>query len=572
MNTAPVPKAIPSRDALLGVLNDNATWDVVVIGGGATGLGTAVDAAARGYRTLLVEGQDFAKGTSSKATKLVHGGVRYLAQGNISLVREALHERGLLNRNAPHLVWPLGFVVPAYGMFDQPFYGIGLKMYDMLAGKLNLSPSRWLSKKETLAEASTIAPSVGGRHLRGGVLYYDGQFDDARLAMALMRTLFDLGGTAINYVRAAGLVRSGDAHNSKGAIEGVIVQDAFSGTEYTVRARCVVNATGVWVDSVRRMDDPQAQTMVAPSQGVHLTLPRDFLPGDKAILIPKTDDGRVLFVVPWNGHTIVGTTDAPRDDLPLDPIASNADIDFILQTAARYLSRKPTRADVTSVWAGLRPLVKATGEAATKTLSREHTILVSRNGLVTVTGGKWTTYRRMAQDVIDTAIQHQLLPQAHCRTADLPLHGASPVGAQPGRAGTGATLPTGSSTGSHTNATRNATASPSAHQPAHGTPDSYYGTDLPLLRALPGIDHVLVNASGLTEAHVRFAARHELARTAEDVLARRNRALFLDSEAAILAAPEVARILAEELGHDAAWQRATLEAFMHTAAHYRLSK
>ncbi|CAM4236484.1 glycerol-3-phosphate dehydrogenase/oxidase [Bordetella muralis] len=572
MNTAPVPKAIPRRDALLGALNDNATWDVVVIGGGATGLGTAVDAASRGYRTLLVEGQDFAKGTSSKATKLVHGGVRYLAQGNISLVREALHERGLLNRNAPHLVWPLGFVVPAYGLFDQPFYGVGLKMYDMLAGKLNLAPSRWLSKKETLAAASTIAPDVSGRSLRGGVLYYDGQFDDARLAIALMRTLFDLGGTAINYVRAAGLLRGSDVRESKGAIEGVIVQDVFSGTEYTVRARCVVNATGVWVDSVRRMDDPQAQTMVAPSQGVHLTLPRDFLPGDKAILIPKTDDGRVLFVVPWNGHTIVGTTDAPRDDLPLDPVASNADIDFILQTAARYLSRKPTRADVTSVWAGLRPLVKATGETATKTLSREHTILVSRNGLVTVTGGKWTTYRRMAQDVIDTAIQHQLLPQAHCRTADLPLHGANPVGAQPGRASTGATLSAGSSTGSHADATRNTTASPSAHQPAHGTPDSYYGTDLPLLRALPGIDHVLVGASGLTEAHVRFAARHELARTAEDVLARRNRALFLDSEAAVLAAPEVARILAEELGHDAAWQRATLEAFMHTAAHYRLDK
>ncbi|HYG43737.1 MAG TPA: glycerol-3-phosphate dehydrogenase/oxidase [Bordetella sp.] len=533
MTSVPASPSAPSRAALLATLNDSAAWDVIVIGGGATGLGTAVDAAARGYRTLLVEADDFAKGTSSKATKLVHGGVRYLAQGNIGLVREALHERGLLNRNAPHLVWPLGFVVPAYGLFDQPFYGVGLKMYDMLAGKLNLSPSRWLSRAETLAQAATVAPSVGGRGLRGGVLYYDGQFDDARLAMALMRTVFDLGGTAINYVRATGLTR-----NNQGAIDGVVVQDALGEGQYTLRARCVINATGVWVDSVRRMDDAQAQTMVAPSQGVHLTLPRDFLPGDKAILIPKTDDGRVLFVVPWNGHTIVGTTDTPRNDLPLDPPATQTEVDFILQTAARYLSRKPVRADVTSVWAGLRPLVKATGEAATKTLSREHTIVVSRAGLLTVTGGKWTTYRKMAQDAVDTAIQHQLLPQAHCRTSDLPLHGAGQ-----GRA-------------------------PDA--PPHGTPDSYYGTDLPALRALPGIEHILVKSSGLTEAHVRFAARQELARSVEDVLARRNRALFLDSEAAILAAPEVARILAEELGLDANWQRATVEDFGRTAAHYRL--
>lgn len=541
MNPAPVATPTPTRDSLLNTLGDNASWDVIVIGGGATGLGTAVDAASRGYRTLLIEGEDFAKGTSSKATKLVHGGVRYLAQGNVSLVREALHERGLLNRNAPHLVWPLGFIVPAYGMFDQPFYGVGLKMYDMLAGKLNLSPSRWLSKTETLANASTIAQRVGGRSLRGGNLYYDGQFDDARLAVALMRTLLDLGGTAINYVRATGLLRAQGARSGKGALEGVVVQDTLSGTEYTVRGRCVVNATGVWVDSVRRMDDAKAKTMVAPSQGVHLTLPREFLPGDKAILIPKTDDGRVLFVVPWNGHTIVGTTDTPRSDLPMDPKASDADINFILQTAGRYLSRRPAREDVTSVWAGLRPLVKATGEAATKTLSREHTIVVSSNGLVTVTGGKWTTYRKMAQDVIDTAIQHQLLPQAHCRTADLRLHGA----------GSATTTSTGASA-------------------PHGTPDSYYGTDLPALRALPGIDHMLINASGLTEAHVRFAARHELARTVEDVLARRNRALFLDSEAAVLAAPEVARILAEELALDAAWQRASIADFERTASHYRV--
>jgi glycerol-3-phosphate dehydrogenase len=526
------PTSPPSRERLLVQLDSAQPWDVIVIGGGATGLGTAVDAAARGYRTLLIEAADFAKGTSSKATKLVHGGVRYLAQGNISLVREALHERGVLGRNAPHVVWPLGFVVPAYNLLDQPFYGVGLKMYDLLAGRLNLAPSRMLSRAETLVDTPTLAPEVGGRRLRGAVLYYDGQFDDARLAVTLMRTLFDLGGTAVNYMAAASI------SVSNGRVDGVTARDALTGTTFVLRAKCVVNAAGVWVDEIRRMESRTSTNIVAPSQGVHLTLPRDFLPGSKAILIPKTDDGRVLFVVPWNGHTIVGTTDVPRADLPLEPEASGADIDFILRTASRYLSRKPTRSDVTSVWAGLRPLVKAGGEGATKTLSREHTILVSKGGLISVTGGKWTTYRRMAQDVMDTAAREHMLPHAACRTEQLPLHGAA--GAPNGMA-------------------------------APGTPDAYYGSDLPQLRALPGADRVLVTASGLTEAHVRYAARFELARSVEDVLARRNRALFLNSAAALHAAPEVARILAEELGHDAAWQRRTLADFEQTAQRYQLA-
>jgi glycerol-3-phosphate dehydrogenase len=513
----------PSRTELLDTLSRTARWDVIVIGGGATGLGTALDAASRGYRTLLLEAADFAKGTSSKATKLVHGGVRYLAQGNISLVREALHERGLLARNAPHVVWPLGFVVPAYQMLDQPFYGIGLKVYDM----------RWLNHRETLEAAPTLAEHVGGRPLRGGNLYFDGQFDDARLAMALMRTLFDVGGTAVNYMRVSGLTQR------NGVITGVTAEDALGSGTFHLCADCVINATGVWVDAVRQMEDGQARTMVAPSQGVHLTIPRSFLPGDRAILIPKTDDGRVLFLVPWNGHVIVGTTDTPRKDLPLEPRATGDDIDFILETAARYLARDPSRADVTSVWAGLRPLVKATGESSTASLSREHTILVSKAGLITVTGGKWTTYRKMAEDVIETAIQRQMLRAAPCRTAELPLHGA---------VGMPSDLP----------------------PPNSGSPDRYYGADLPLLKALPGADTMVVAASGLTEAHVRFAARHELARRVEDVLGRRNRALFLDASAALAGAPRVAEILAEELGHDAAWQARELEDFGALARGYML--
>ncbi|ABF09118.1 sn-glycerol-3-phosphate dehydrogenase, aerobic, FAD/NAD(P)-binding protein [Cupriavidus metallidurans CH34] len=533
MQTSVTPIAPPSRDTLLQTLAREPRWDVIVIGGGATGLGTALDAASRGYRTLLLEAADFAKGTSSKATKLVHGGVRYLAQGNISLVREALHERGLLARNAPHVVWPLGFVVPAYQMFDQPFYGIGLKLYDMLAGGLNLSGSRWLSHHETLEAAPTLAEHVGGRPLRGGNLYFDGQFDDARLAMALMRTLFDVGGTAVNYMRVSGLSQS------NGVITGVTAQDVIGGETFHLRADCVINATGVWVDAVRQMEDGQARRMVAPSQGVHLTIPRSFLPGDRAVLIPKTDDGRVLFLVPWNGHTIVGTTDTPRQDLPLEPRAASDDVDFILETAARYLARDPTRDDVTSVWAGLRPLVKATGEASTASLSREHTILVSKAGLITVTGGKWTTYRKMAEDVMETAIQRQLLRAAPCRTADLPLHGATNMPNDLPPSGT-------------------------------GSPDRYYGADLPLVQAMPGADNVLVPASGLTEAHVRFAARYELARRVEDVLARRNRALFLDARAALDGAPRVAAILAEELAHDSAWQARELEDFGKLARGYML--
>lgn len=523
----PSPTLPPDRAALLATLEHERRWDVIVIGGGATGLGTAVDAASRGYRTLLLEAADFAKGTSSKATKLVHGGVRYLAQGNIGLVREALYERGLLARNAPHLVWPLGFVVPAYQLLDQPFYGIGLKVYDMLAGRLNLASSRWLDHREALAAAPTLAEHVGGRPLRGANLYYDGQFDDARLAIALMRTLFDVGGVAVNYMRVTGLSLQ------SGVVNGVTVRDMLGDATLTLRADCVINATGVWVDAVRQMEDGQAATMVAPSQGVHLTLPRSFLPGDRAILVPKTDDGRVLFMVPWNGHTIVGTTDTPRRDLPLEPRADDDDVDFILDTAARYLSRTPTRADVTSVWAGLRPLVKATGESSTASLSREHTIVVSKAGLITVTGGKWTTYRKMAEDVVDTAIRRQMVPAAPCVTADLPLHGA------------------GAATGSH-------------------VPDRYYGTDIALLRTLPGADAMIDPDAGLTEAHVRFAARYELARRVEDVLARRNRLLFLDARAAVAAAPRVAAILAEELGYDAAWQAAEVDSFGEVARGYLL--
>lgn len=519
LNTPPPPQPV-HRAALLAEIRQHKRWDVIVIGGGATGLGTALDAVSRGYRTLLVEAHDFAKGTSGKATKLIHGGVRYLAQGNIGLVRESLRERELLLHNASHLVWPLGFVVPSYGHLDTAFYGTGLKLYDAMASRDSLPRSRILSASEARAAAPGLATHGPQGTLRGGVLYYDGQFDDARLAIALMRTIIDLGGTALN----AMAVRALTVRN--GLVCGVALEDTESGERLHAVADCVINAAGVWVDAIRHLEDPAALPMVAPSQGVHLVVPRRFLPGSHAVLVPRTNDGRILFMLPWGGHTLLGTTDTARSDLPLEPAPREAEIDFILSTAARYLAAPPIRDDITSMWAGLRPLVRATPDMPTRTLSREHAIRMSPGGLLTITGGKWTTYRRMAEDAIDHAIRHGLLPQRPCRTTHLRLHGA-PEGA-----------------------------------------GNVYGTDAPHLLALPGADVSLAADGGLTEAHVRFAARYEQARSVEDVLARRCRLLLLDAADASAAAPAVARILADELGRGREWITEQLAAFAATAQIY----
>ncbi len=385
------------RERLLARLREPREWDLAIVGGGATGLGVALDAAARGFATVLVESEDFAKGTSSRATKLVHGGVRYMAQGDIALVREALHERSNLLANAPHVAQRLAFVVPGYRMLDVPFYGAGLKLYDVLAGRQSLGPTEWLSARRT----RELLPTVRTQGLTGGVKYWDGQFDDARLALLLARTAGQRGALVLNHVAATGLIRE------QGKVRGLLARDAESGEGFQLRARCVVNAAGVWVDAVRDMDRdadaPHRAAMVAPSQGVHLVVDRAFLPGTHALMVPKTSDGRVLFAVPWLGKTILGTTDTPRHDLDREPAPFRSEVDFILREAGRYLSKAPTRADVRSVWVGLRPLVKPSDDEGdnTKALSREHTVVVGRSGLITVTGGKWTTYRAMAEDVLD---------------------------------------------------------------------------------------------------------------------------------------------------------------------------
>jgi len=502
------------RQQLLAQLARSKTYDVAIIGGGATGLGVAVDAAARGFSVLLVEAHDFAKGTSSRATKLVHGGVRYLAQGNIALVREALHERTTLLHNAPHLAQPLPFVMPSYRFWETPFYGAGLKMYDALAGKAGLGETEFLSREQTLACLPTARP----QGLKGGVKYWDGQFDDARLALALARTAASLGAVVVNYCAVTGLLYE------DGKITGFDCRDAEGGASYAIKARCVINATGVWVDGLRQKDGEAigrpVKPMVAPSQGIHAVVDREFLPADHALMVPKTSDGRVLFGVPWLGKVILGTTDTPRQDLPEEPRPFKEELDFILRESARYLVKAPQAADIRSVWVGLRPLVKPLDEDGedTKQLSREHTVLVSRSGLVTVTGGKWTTYRAMAEDVLEKCSDKRLLERTRAGvTANLKLIGGDEV------AGPRPAL--------------------SAPQGLHS-----YGSEASSVMQLPGAARDL--SGGLTEAMVRFAARSEYARTVEDMLARRWRLLFLDARRAGSMAKDVGAILREETGVD----------------------
>jgi glycerol-3-phosphate dehydrogenase len=520
-----------SRAHLLAQAQVEREWDLAVIGGGATGLGVALDAAARGFSVVLLEAEDFSQGTSSRATKLVHGGVRYLAQGNVSLVREALHERATLLANAPHLAQPLAFVMPGFHWWERGFYGIGLKMYDALAGSRGLGATEFLSSAETRA----LLPTVRRRGLMGGVKYWDGQFDDARLAVALARTAVARGAVMLNHCPVTALRREA------GKVRGVIARDAETGVTLTIAAKCVVNATGVWVDDLRNMDRdagaPEKPGIVAPSQGVHLVVDRAFMPGTHALLVPKTEDGRVLFAVPWLGKTILGTTDTPREDVVREPAPFAEEVQFILREAGRYLDKAPKREDVRSIWVGLRPLVRHGDEDGdnTKQLSREHTVLVGRSGMVTVTGGKWTTYRAMAEDVLERCFDRQLLPRiAKGVTVQLPLLGASR------RAGVSLTQAPG---------------------------EHLYGSEVALLRSLRGADRWLwrdpeSGQGGLSEAMVRFAVRHEMARSVEDVLARRSRLLFLDAAEAARQAGAVAAILADELGaaFDAAASQRAFEA------------
>lgn len=506
------------RTRMISRLEDpGERWDVLVIGGGATGAGVALDAAARGYRTALLERFDFGSGTSSRSTKLVHGGVRYLQQGNVSLVIEALRERGRLLKLAPHLVSNLRFVVPNYAWWEAPFYGLGLKVYDLLAGRYGFGTSRLLSTEETLEAIPTLKTDG----LRGGVQYFDGLFDDSRLLVNIAQTAAERGAALANYVRVDRLTK-----DPSGIVNGAVATDLETGRELTVRAKVVINATGPFADSIRLEDDPGASTIIAPSQGAHIVLPRRFLPGDSAIMVPHTTDGRVMFAIPWHDHVVVGTTDTALDRVPDRPAPQSDEIDFILETAADYLAHPATRADVLSAWAGIRPLVRAGDGSSTASLSRDHHLEVSSSGLVTICGGKWTTYRKMAEDTVDQAAVVAGLPEKPCPTADLPLHGHS------------------------------APADPE-------DPLGPYGSDAPAVRAL-GAER-LSEALPISRGQVVWAARREMARTVEDVLSRRTRALFLDADAALALSTTIAEILAAELGRDDSWKHQQVSAFAEIA-------
>ena len=509
--------------ALHQLAEPGVIWDILVIGGGATGLGVAVDAASRGYRTALLEQSDFAKGTSSRSTKLAHGGVRYLRSGEIGLVRGALRERGLLERNAPHLVHRRAFVIPIYRRLDLPMYGLGLKAYEWLSGRLSFGASRILS----VAETRRALPTVKDTNLRGGVLYFDGQFDDARLALAIARTAESQGAVIANYVRVDQLIKD------HGRVVGAEVIDEETGSRITVRARVVVNATGMFTDAIRRMDDPAVKPMLTVSSGVHVTLDRSFLPGEHALMIPQTSDGRVLFAVPWQGHVLLGTTDEPRQVPELEPRPLESEIQFLIEHAAEYLSKPVARKDVLSVFTGLRPLVQQDNAAATKSLSRDHVIAVSPGGLVTITGGKWTSYRKMAEDTVDRAAESAGLPPLRSSTVSLPLYGADV-----------------------------------------GKPQRFaqYGCDAAelekLIAADPTLGQKLHPKLDVLAVEIVWAARHEMARNVDDALSRRTRALQLNARAAMEAAPQVARLLALELGHNDSWVAQQVEQFSTLAQTY----
>ncbi|MGA7295020.1 MAG: glycerol-3-phosphate dehydrogenase/oxidase [Terriglobales bacterium] len=503
-------------------------WDMIVVGGGATGVGVAIDAASRGYDVLLLEQSDFGKGTSSRSTKLAHGGVRYLEQGNIGLVMEALKERGLLLQNAPHLVHDLAFIVPNYDWWEAPFYGLGLKLYQLLAGKYGFGTSRILSREETLKHL----PTLKTEGLRGGAVYYDGQFDDARLLIHMVATAFEQGATLLNYVEVTGLTK-----DAQGLVDGVCARDIESGCEFQASAKAVVNATGAFSDSLRLKAEPSTTPLIVPSQGIHLVFDSGFLQGESAVMVPHTSDGRVLFAIPWHGHTLVGTTDTPIPAATLEPVAMHQEIDFILGTAGQYLTKAPTRDDVLSVFAGIRPLVRATRVASTAALSRDHVVYIDRSGLITICGGKWTTYRHMAEDCVDQAATLAQLPDRPCVTHHLKIHGFHDDAKQFG-------------------------------------PLAVYGTDAREIRGLVETDASLGEplhpALPYVKAQVIWAVRHEMARSLEDVLARRTRALFLNARAALEMAPAVADLMGPELRWDETTRSKQLAVFREVASNYML--
>ena len=514
-----------NRKTSIEQIRETVLWDMLVVGGGATGLGIAVDAAKRGFKVLLLEKYDFAKGTSSRSTKLVHGGVRYLAQGNIKLVIEALRERGFLLKNAPHLTRVQQFIIPAYSYWQKWFYGVGLTVYDLLSNKLSLGKPKILGKKSMVS----AMPSIEKKKLKGGISYMDGQFDDSRLAIALAQTATDLGASLVNYCGVVALLKE----NSK--IVGIDAFDEISGETYSIKSKVVINATGVFVDQIIGMDETETPAMVMPSQGVHLVVDKKFFPGTGALMIPKTTDGRVLFALPWHDSVVIGTTDTALNMISEEPIALEEEIEFILLNFNQYNEIKLTRKDILSVFAGLRPLVKTSNTGSTSVASRDHTIMVSKSNLITITGGKWTTYRKMAKDAVNNASFVGKLPVIKCTTRNLMLHGYS-------------------------------------EQIKYGDPLSSFGSDgekiLQMMAVKPELAEKIHPLFDYNKAEVIWAVQQEMAMYIEDYLARRSRMLFLNAKAAIESAPIVAKLMAAEMGKDEVWEKDQIQEFAELAKGY----
>ena len=504
-------------------LNKILQWDVVIIGGGASGLGIALDASKRGYKTLLLEKYDFGKGTSSRSTKLIHGGVRYLQNGDITLVIESLKERGILKRNAPHLVQDLSFVIPTYDWWASPFYGIGMKIYDMMAGKLGLGKSEIISKQET----EKLIPNVNKKGLRGGVIYHDGQFDDSRMAITLALSADSKKTALLNYCNVEGLIKK------DGEIKGLNFTDSINSKKYQIKSKVVINATGVFAEEIIRMDQPKIEKMIQPSQGVHIVLERRFLKSKHAILIPQTSDGRVLFAVPWKNYVVVGTTDTQVKKASEEPKALKEEVDFILKNAGKYMSVKPKKDDIKSVFAGLRPLAATSNKQSTKEVSRSHKIDISPSGLISVLGGKWTTYRKIAEDAINTAISINKLKKKKCKTERTKLFGFK----------------------------RNVSWSDPMH---------IYGSLKKKVESLGGINDnkSLSNKFYISNNIIEWSIIHEMALTVEDILARRTRCVFLDSKESKRIAPIVAQKMADILGEDDKWIDAELKKFNKLIKNY----
>jgi len=520
--------AAADRQARIAELRSGKIFDVLVIGGGATGCGIAVDAATRGLSVALIERQDFAEGTSSRSTKLLHGGVRYLEAAvrkldktHLKLVLEALRERGALLANAPHLSNRLALVTPIYRWAEVPYVYAGLKLYDLLSGRRSIGPSKLLSRAETLKRL----PGLKTEGLKAGVLYYDGQFVDSRLVIALMRTARAAGAVLVNQVEADAIL-----HHESGRADGARLHDRLTGDRWHLHARTVINATGPFVDHIAKMDERETPAMLTVSSGIHIVLDRKYVPPDAGLLIPKTDDGRVLFILPWQNHALVGTTDEPAR-LDEHPKAADADVAYLLDHARRYLSADITEADIKARWSGLRPLAFDPKAKNSAELARDHVLIAAKSGLITITGGKWTTYRLMAEQTVDQAVRQASLTARPCRTETLRLFGGDAFDPK-GAAALMQNYGLEEDVAAHLNRT--------------------YGDQARFVAELAaqGWNRRLDDGHPQIEAEVLYAVRHEDAAYAIDVLARRTSLALVDREAARRAAPAVITLMAKELDWD----------------------